>query len=149
MATPIPTTNAEYDFLTTVTTWGNLAEIDINLFTDKDGNPQANPSWIKSNNFITRDFRLGNLNPKIDDIQYLEDRGRLVNVLQVLRPGKFDNCVSVALSQLAMPLELSQSRLGFFRRVARTFNTRSEITESQTTGKSFFGVGKKNQGAVY
>ena len=148
MATPIPTTNAEYDFLTTVTTWGNLGEIDINLFTDKDGQPTPNPQWIKSNNFITRDFRLGNLNPKIDDIQYLEDRGRLCNVLQVLRPGKFDDCVAVAISQVAVPLELSQSRLGFFRRVARTFSTSSDISEKQTVGKSFFG-GSKNRGGLY
>lgn len=148
MAQFIPTTSAEFEYLTTVTTWGDRDEIDVNLNVDKhkDGTETIlkSPDWIKSNNFITRDFRLGNLNNRVDDIQYLEDRARLVNVLLVLRPGKFDKQAAVALSQVAAPLELSQSRGGFFRRTAKTVTQESSVKEEQITA-GFFGR-KKNRG---
>ena len=109
---------------------------------DKAGNPILVFSFWHSLNFLKRDFRLGNLNAKYDDFEWMENRVQLAQNLVMLRDGEFKRLAPMALAPVIAIVELSQSRGGFVRNNFRTFSFKSENEEKSRASGGFFNRGK-------
>lgn len=142
LAKLIPGSSVEFEVLTTEPAWGSLKEVDIDLLTDAEGKPVDNPLYWKVLNFFTRDFRLGNINHRHDDLEWLEDRAALAANLLTLRNGAFKDCFVLALAPVTSTVELSQSRQGFFRRNKRTITAEQTTTERTEKSRKLTNMGK-------
>ena len=91
--------------------------------------------------FLTRDFRLSNLNDEqVTICQYWTELAA-----DLLQDG-FKKAHIAALSRVAIILEVNQSRKGFLRKNMNTLRQESTHQEVEPAKKSFFGGGKKNGG---
>ena len=105
---------------------------------DEHGRPVMVFSFWHSLKFLKRDFRLGNLNAKYDDFEWMENRIQLAQNLLMLRDGAFKRLAPMALAPVIAIVELSQSRGGFVRNNFRTFSFKSENEEKSAAGGGFF-----------
>lgn len=118
-------------------------DVELTIYTTE-------PAWAvdeittgevwKTLKFLRRDLRLGNLQAKYDDFEWLENQLQNTQNLLSLRNGKLSPLAPVSLIRVIAPVELSHSRGGFLRRWFRTYNINSnEENEKKTSiwGKVF------------
>ena len=110
-----------------------------NPVLDEHRNPVLVFSFWHSLRFIKRDLRLGNIDPKIDAIEWMEMRVQLAQNLLMFRGGAFKRLAPMALAPVIAILELSQSRKGFVRKNFRTFSFKSENEDKSRASGGFFG----------
>lgn len=92
--------------------------------------------------FITRDFRLGNLSRFNGEYDYCRKWARIAHGVLQMGLKKSHTC---ALARLAIDLELSQSRGGFFRKTMNTLFEEMKTEELEPRKRSMFGS-KKSKG---
>ena len=112
-------------------------DVEFNIFTTE-------PAWATENietgenwdtlKFLKRDLRLGNLNPKLYDTEWLENMVQLTQNLLSLRNGIFIGLAPMCLIKVVAPVELSHSHSGFFRRWARSYSFSNSDSEESKTG---------------
>lgn len=106
---------------------------------DREGNPIVVFSFWHSLRFIKRDLRLGNIDPRFDDIEWMENRIQLAQNLIMLRNGAFKHLAPMSIIPVIAIIELSQSRKGFLRKNFRTFSFKSESEDKTRASGGFFG----------
>jgi len=146
MANVVPATSVEFQTLTTESAYGDVSEVDFNLYTNDKGEETADPQYWKLLAFYTRDIRLGYLNPKIHDIPYYEDMLGLSHALLNAREGKFQKQSLIALNRVASALELSNSINGFFRKNAQSIHQTGESVVTETKSGGFNPLKRRGGG---
>lgn len=116
-----------------------LTDEEGKVVKDDNGNPVVLFSFWNSLKFIKRDLRLGNIDPKFDDVEWMENRVQLAQNLLMFRNGSFKHLAPMAVAPVIAALELSQSRKGFLRKNFRTFSFKSESEDKTRAGGGFFG----------
>lgn len=116
-----------------------LTDAEGNFVKDASGKQIMVFSFWHALKFVKRDLRLGNLNPKIDDIGWMEDRVHLAQTLLSLRDGAFKCLAPSSIMPVIASLELSQSRGGFVRKNFRTFSFKNESEDKSRVGGGWFG----------
>jgi len=106
---PIPSNQVDLESFTTRPGYG-----EIDLAKLKDENPED------VLNILTRDFRLGNLNPKLHDTDWFWDRLDLSTHILLLRDGAMRRACVACLSSAASMTETSLSINGFLRKIQKT-----------------------------
>jgi hypothetical protein len=130
-----PSNDVELSIFTTEPAWSNEKIETKRERTDKEG------SFVDMWNtfrFLKRDLRLGFLQAKFDDYEWLENRVQLGQNLLSMREGAFEELAPMALIPVVAKLELSQSRNGLLRREQRTFRVQSSEGE-EVKNKGFLG----------
>lgn len=125
-----PSNDVELSIFTTETSW-STEEIETKPIDD---------NFWKTLRFLKRDLRLGNLQAKYDDYEWLDNQVQLVQNILSLRDGYFDKIAPMALIRVVAAIELSQSRGGFLRQWFRTFNINSKESEANPRGGGLFGM---------
>jgi len=150
----IPTSDLDFNLMTTDTVWGKNQDIPIDLRTALEQYYQARDADGKVTGtykkrlwgllgFYTRDMRLGNLTEKNGELAYVHYYLDLANdMLQAEMVEPFLIC----LSRAATRLELSQSKMGFLRKQMNTFRQESTYQELEPPKKSLFGMAKGGKG---
>ena len=90
--------------------------------------------------FLTRDFRLSNLNNK--DYVWLTWWG---DFAAATAQEGYKGSTAYCISQIAPRLELSQSRAGFLRNILNTLINRNVTISEDPHKKSLFGMGAKQK----
>lgn len=132
--------------------------IDLESYNTRPGYPDITLENIDGEKpedvlkLITRDFRLGNLNPKIHDVNWFWDRLDLAMHILLFRDGRMHNASIACLSSAAALTETSLSIRGFLRKIQKT-SMRHETgaySDGSDGKRGFFGLGKKkNNNDVY
>lgn len=138
----IPTSSVEYEVLSLDTLWGDSA-IEYSPYIIKDETPtKLETKYWKILNFLTRDFRLGNISPRLHDINFLWSYTSNAGQILLLRNGAFEEVFIAMVLPVATTLETSQSIGGFFRKVKQTIHHEQRY-EDTTPSTGFFGRKKK------
>lgn len=149
MASIIPTTSVEFETLTTEPSWGDANEVDLDIKGEKTKQglfvKYDELNYWKLLGIFTRDFRLGNISHRVDDIEYLEDMTGLAHTLLNLRGGFFTQQAWIALQRTTSTLEISQSRSGFMRKNARSVHQTGESITEERKKSGFNPFGKNNR----
>lgn len=145
----IPTNSVEFETLTTEPGYGDPKEFDTDPFRDLNGVLRPTEEHVRILGHLNRDFRLGNLDPNLHDVEWVEDMIGLGTALHSFRNGSLSPLAPLAFGRAAETIEVSQSVRGFFRRNSRTFHSVSDVNENVNQGNGgFFGklFGKKGKG---
>lgn len=97
---------------------------------------------------ITRDERLGNLNPKLHDTNWFWDRLDLAMHILSFRKGQMKRASIMALTSVAALTETSLSIKGFLRKIQKTSMRHETGTYEDMSGSKrggLFGLGKKKR----
>jgi len=97
---------------------------------------------------ITRDERLGNLNPKLHDTNWFWDRLDLAMHILSFRNGEMKRASIVALTSVGALTETSLAIQGFLRKIQKTSMRHETGTyEDMSDGKrgGFLGLGKRKK----
>jgi hypothetical protein len=130
----VPATSIEFQVLTTNPAFGT-EDLEVNKLFDEQGN--IIPSKVLM--FFTRDWRLGNLNPKLHDINYIWHYPSNAVHIALLRNGAFLQVSLMMISTVASMTETSQSIGGFFRKNAQSTYASQEYSERGQQQPGWFG----------
>jgi len=138
----IPTSSVEYEVLSLDTLWGDDAINYKPYIMSEEMKKKDTSRYWNILNFITRDFRLGNISPRLHDLNWLWNYSGSAGQILLLRNGSFEEVFVAMILPVATTLETSQSIGGFFRKVKQTIHQEQKYEDITSTG-GFFGKKKK------
>jgi hypothetical protein len=135
-----PSNDVELSIFTTEPAW-STEEINTNIKTSKE------EVYWNTLKFLKRDLRLGNLNPKRDDLEWCENQVQLTQNLLSLRKGRFSSLAPDAIIRVIGKIELSHSVNGMMRNWFRTFSINTKEESNTAKGGLISNLfGKNKQG---
>lgn len=128
--------------------------VDLESYTTRPGYGEINITDLENKSpeevlsILTRDFRLGNLDPKLHDTDWFWDRLDLSMHIILLRDGRMSRASVACLTSAAALTETSLSINGFLRKIQKTMmrnERRSWEGDTDGGGFNFFGRRKRKK----